>query len=234
MKLGIMQPYFFPYLGYFHLIASTDRWIIFDVVQYIRHGWVNRNRILHPSSGWQYVIVPLRKHKRETLIQDVQVNNEIPWREKMLGQLAHYRKKAPYYHETTLLVANALDYDGDSLVELNRRCLSAVCGYLGIQFHAEVLSLMELDVAENVDGPGDWALEIAGALGASEYVNPRGGADLFDAARFQSRGVRLTIQEFSNLQYSCRGYLFEPDLSILDVLMWQAPETVREHLLAQV
>ena len=65
MRLGIMQPYFFPYLGYFDLINSTDRWIVFDTVQYIRHGWINRNRILHPNEGWQYIIVPIMKAKRE-------------------------------------------------------------------------------------------------------------------------------------------------------------------------
>ncbi|MBK7111860.1 MAG: WbqC family protein [Flavobacteriales bacterium] len=63
-RVGIMQPYFFPYLGYFGLIANTDRWIVFDPVQYIRKGWVNRNRVLKPGGGWKYVSIPVAKHSR--------------------------------------------------------------------------------------------------------------------------------------------------------------------------
>ena len=60
MKLGIMQPYFFPYLGHFALIAAVDEWIVFDITQYTRKSWVNRNRVLRPDGGWQYVSIPLR------------------------------------------------------------------------------------------------------------------------------------------------------------------------------
>ena len=74
MILGIMQAYFFPYLGYFDLINCSDKWIVFDTVQYIRHGWVNRNRILHPTEGWQYIIVPIRKSKREAVLSSVEIN----------------------------------------------------------------------------------------------------------------------------------------------------------------
>ena len=73
MKLGIMQPYFFPYPGYFALIAQVDRWVVFDTPQYMRHGWVNRNRILHPGSGWQYIVAPLVKHRRSTSIRDIRL-----------------------------------------------------------------------------------------------------------------------------------------------------------------
>ena len=77
MKLGIMQPYFFPYLGYFDLIHSVDKWVVFDTPQYIRHGWVNRNRILHPESDWQYIIVPLKKHPRNTPIKEIEIADGI-------------------------------------------------------------------------------------------------------------------------------------------------------------
>ena len=77
VRLGIMQPYFFPYLGYFDLINRTDRWIVFDTAQYIRHGWVNRNRILHSDSEWQYILVPLKKHSRKAAIKDIAVTIKI-------------------------------------------------------------------------------------------------------------------------------------------------------------
>jgi len=90
MKLGIMQPYFFPYLGHFDLIYKTDRWIVFDTPQYIRQGWVNRNRILGPNSGWQYITVPTRKHHRDNPIRDILVKEGKDWRERVCRQLEHY------------------------------------------------------------------------------------------------------------------------------------------------
>ena len=91
-----MQPYFFPYLGYFHLINSVDEWIIFDTPQYIRHGWVNRNRILHPKSGWLYITVPLVKHPQNTPINEIKIANQKDWKRLILAQLNHY-KKIPFY-----------------------------------------------------------------------------------------------------------------------------------------
>ena len=75
MKLAIMQPYFFPYLGYLSLIKNTDRFILFDTVQFIRHGWIERNRVLKQGDGWQYISIPLEKHEQTTLIKDIKIKN---------------------------------------------------------------------------------------------------------------------------------------------------------------
>jgi hypothetical protein len=224
-----MQPYFFPYLGYFDLIARVDRWIVFDTPQYIRHGWVNRNRILHPTSGWQYVIVPLRKHAREAAIREIEIHADDRWKKRLLGQLEHYRRRAPFFRETMELLTQVLDGAGSSLAELNVATLAAGCRHLEIPFEPEWFSRMDLDLPP-IDAPGEWALEIAAALGASEYVNPPGGAGLFDRDRFEERGIRLTLQSFEAMTYDCAPYSFEPNLSILDVMMWASPSQVREHL----
>ncbi len=229
MKLGIMQPYFFPYLGYFDLIYRTDRWVVFDTAQYIRHGWVNRNRILHPNSGWQYIAAPLRQHHRDTPISDVLVKEGRDWRDRVCGQLIHYKKRAPHYEATAGLVRECLDNDEPSLSRLNAAILDKVCGYLRIPFRYEFFSEMKLDLG-SVGGPGDWALRISEALGASEYVNPPGGEALFGKAGFEAAGVTLTIQRFENMTYPCDGYTFEPALSIIDVLMWNSPAALLRHL----
>ena len=95
-----MQPYFFPYLGYFDLLYNADLFIVYDTVQYIKQGWINRNRILHQNrAGWQYVSVPLDKGSFKELyrtpIRDVTVTSAGPWQEHIVGQLAHYEKAAP-------------------------------------------------------------------------------------------------------------------------------------------
>ena len=96
MKLGLMQPYFFPYLGYFDLIYSSDRWIVFDTVQYIRRGWINRNRILHPEEGWQYIIVPRKKHGTQTAIKDVEVSTAPKWPRRIWPRYSITRRGHPF------------------------------------------------------------------------------------------------------------------------------------------
>jgi hypothetical protein len=229
MKLGIMQPYFFPYIGYFDLINRSDKWIVFDTAQYIRHGWVNRNRILHPAQGWQYIVAPLSKHRRETPIAEIRVSDDPSWRTRILGQLNHYRKHAPFFGPTFALVEECLRNGEQSLSRLNARILEAVCRVLGIRFDSAVFSEMNLDLPP-IEGPGEWALRISEAVGAAEYVNPPGGEALFDPAAFEQRGIRLTIQEPVAFPYSCAPYRFEPDLSIVDVLMWNSPRDVKAFL----
>lgn len=232
MKLGIMQPYFFPYIGYFELIYCTDRWVVFDTAQYIRHGWVNRNRILHPTQGWQYIIVPTQHHDQKTPIHQIRINDDSRWRDKLLGQLQHYRKQAPYYKAVTDIVSACVADTDNSLNRLNVRSLQLVCSYLGIPFNDSLFSEMDLTLGP-VAGPGDWALRISEALGAHEYLNPPGGADLFDRAKFEAAGITLTIQTPVDYVYSCGSYQFEPNLSIIDVLMWNSVEAIRSYLSAR-
>ncbi|RME42333.1 MAG: hypothetical protein D6796_14555 [Caldilineae bacterium] len=229
MKLGIMQPYFFPYLGYFDLIHATDQWIVFDTVQYIRHGWMNRNRILHPVSGWQYIVVPLKKHPRHTPIKDVQIAGNTGWQKRILGQLAHYKKQAPHYTETMELVEACLSVPETSLSRLNVAILEKVCARLEIDFRYRYFSEMGLELGP-IESPGDWALRISAALGAEEYINPPGGAPLFDAAAFARHGIRLTIRTFPPFEYSCGRYAFIPNLSVIDALMWNPPEAIKAYL----
>ena len=232
MTLGIMQPYFFPYLGYFDLVNCSGRWVVFDTAQYIRHGWVNRNRILHPKEGWQYIIVPLKKHSRDMLIKDVEVSEDPGWRSRILGQIQHYRKKAPYFTETYRLVEECLEIEESLLSRLNVAILDRVCQYLDIPFEYVYFSEMNLDLGP-VEGPGDWALRISEALGAEEYVNLPGGVGIFDPLRFEEVGIRLTIRNLPAFEYTCRGCEFVPGLSIIDVLMWNPPEKVRKYIIEQ-
>jgi len=229
MKLGIMQPYFFPYIGYFDLINYSDRWIVFDTVQYIRHGWVNRNRILHPEQGWQYIVAPLKKHSRNTVIKDIEIGDVHMWHQRILGQNQHYKKKAPYFHETYRLVEECLAIEEHSISRLNVAILEKVCLHLGIQFEYEYFSEMQLEL-EYVKEPGDWALRISEKIGAEEYVNPPGAAEMFDLSKFEASDIKLTIRERLPFEYACSGYEFVSGLSIIDVLMWNQPNKVKEYL----
>ena len=80
-----MQPYFFPYIGYFSLINYVDKLVVFDTAQYIKQGWMNRNRILQPNKAWQYIIVPVKKHKHDTAIKDIKIVSGDKWKKKIMG-----------------------------------------------------------------------------------------------------------------------------------------------------
>jgi hypothetical protein len=228
MKLGIMQPYFFPYLGYFDLINYADRWIVFDNVQYIRHGWINRNRVLHPTGGWSYIIVPV-KYSRSSVIREVSIAEDGKWKKRIRGQLEHYKKKAPYYHETMSLIEDCLAFEGTLISRLNVFVLERLCAYLGIDFNYTFLSEMKLEL-DPVQNPGDWALRISQALGAREYINPPGGASLFDKKKFAERDIKLTIRNLRTFTYICTGHEFIPNLSIIDLLMWNEPGKIKNYL----
>lgn len=229
MKLGIMQPYFFPYLGYFELIHQVEQWIVFDTAQYSRHSWMNRNRILHPVSGWQYIVVPIKKHARNTRICAIKISDNMHWKTRILGQVQHYKKHAPYFNDTVQLLQDCLAIDQTSLSRFNTLILEKICTALDIPFHFSYFSEMDLQLGP-IEGPGDWALRISEALGATEYINPPGGADLFDPEKFKAAGIKLTIQPLNEFTYPCGNYQFIPSLSIIDAMMWNSIESIQKGM----
>ncbi|OGA74803.1 MAG: hypothetical protein A3G81_16765 [Betaproteobacteria bacterium RIFCSPLOWO2_12_FULL_65_14] len=229
MRVSLMQPYFFPYLGYFDLINCSDRWIVFDTAQYIKQGWVNRNRVLHTQQGWEYIIVPVKKHPHNTAIGDVEISDDRPWRQKIMRQLMHYQKQAPYYRQVVDLVGACLASQETHISKLNVRILDIICSYLGIPFRYQFLSDMGLDLGQDL-GPGEWGLQVSIALGASEYVNAPGGRALFDEQAFKRAGVMLNIRNVPPMQYACGRYQFEPHLSIIDVMMWNDGPSIKRYL----
>lgn len=229
MKLGIMQPYFFPYLGYFALIHNSDQWVVFDTPQYIRHGWVNRNRVLHPVQGWQYVLMPVKKRPLTTPICDIEISCHADWKSRVEGQLQHYRKNAPNFRVVMDVIHDCFNFQTESLANMNVYCLKKICEYLGIAFQPQLYSKMNLDIGD-AHPPGDWALLISDALGAKEYINPPGGQEIFNRQAFSERGIKLTFKELPAMKYDCGKYVFEPHLSIIDVMMWKKPYEVLDYL----
>lgn len=228
LTLGIMQPYFFPYLGHFSLIAAVDEWIVFDITQYTPKTWMNRNRILHPGTGWQYVTVPLSNSSISIKTSEAKVLNPSQAKASIVGKLSHYKKKAPYFEAVNALVQDVFDATtDDSLVNLNVRGLSAVCRYLEIPFTYRICSELNLQFPERLR-PGEWAPEICSMLGATGYVNPASGWEIFDPAEFARRGISLHFAQAREFVYITAPYQYEPNLSILDVLMWVSPTAVAE------
>lgn len=232
MRLGIMQPYFFPYLGHFSLIAKTDRWVAFDITQYTPKTWLNRNRILHPTEGWVYINAPLVCSSISLKIQDARVADVKAVHRTLLGKISHYRRRAPFYEQVQQVINQAFaSMNDDSLVELNLKGIKAVCQYLDIPFRYQRCSQLNLDLA-GVSSPGGWAPAICSQLNASSYLNPIGGRSLFDCDDFRKIGVSLEFLEFTPAVYETSPFSFVPNLSVLDVLMWNPPSSVKDFCYA--
>ncbi|WP_435579662.1 WbqC family protein [Gilvibacter sp.] len=229
MRLGIMQPYFLPYLGYFALIQQVDAFILFDTPQFIRHGWIERNQILKQNGEKLYIKVPLQKHSRETAIKDVVINEEQNWQQTILSQLGPYKKRAPYFKMVTELLEKIFVLETQSIVALNKRSLEVICGYLEIDTPIQVFSQMELEVAE-VNAPDEWALNICKALGANSYYNPTGGMEFFSREKYQNEGIELKFLEFKASNYEQLGNPFVPYLSVLDVMMFNSPAEINKMM----
>lgn len=226
MKVGIMQPYFFPYIGYFSLIHAVDHWVVFDEVQFIRHGWIERNKVLNSNLQTSYVKVPLQKRSRETLIKDVKINYNPDWKKKIFDQLTSYKNKAPRYNETIEFLNESLKEDFLTVSELNIHLLSSVCEYLGLSFNYSIYSEMSLNINDKIQHPGQWALEITKSLGGNTYINPMGGKDLFSKSEFDNSNIKLLFCKNNLTPYHQFNKEFQEGLSIIDVLMFNSKNSV--------
>lgn len=219
MKVAIMQPYFMPYLGYFALIKHVEKFILFDTSQFIRHSWIERNRVLKLDNEPMYIKVPLVKHKRETLIKNIRINNDLQWKNKIFAQLLHYKKKAPYYNVVIELLDDIFEEEFNDITRLNYVILNKIANYLGIITPIMIWSEMNLEI-NKVRNADEWALNICKAIGANEYYNAIGGKSFFDVLKYQNTGIDLKFLEIMPTPYKQFDTQFVPFLSILDVLMF--------------
>jgi hypothetical protein len=230
MKIGIMQPYFLPYLGYFSLIKNTDSFILLDSVQYIKSGWIERNRILHPQSGWMYFRVPLMPHNHTASIKELKIDNRQNWKQKFFSQLQHYKKAAPHFVNVMRLLNDILNNDYDTIVNLNKTSLEAVCNFLGIERTCSIFSRMNLPI-DTPKAPDEWSLNICRSLGnVQEYWNPPGGQSFYDRDKYERAGLKLKFHKIVLQEYGQRRSTFESGLSIVDVIMFNEPSVVNRML----
>ena len=229
MRLGLNQPYFFPYIGHYALIKQVDLYIIDDIVQFTDKSWMTRNRILKPQGGWQYIIMPVKKHSSKSAILEITVDDEKKWKQKILKQLDYYRR-APFFSQTYELVEKLLNTQSNRLSEINENITRGVCAYLGIDTPIEVLSRMKIsyDPPQEAD---EWGLNLCRAVpGVTEYWNAPGGASFYDRKKYRDAGIEIKFQKMIFEEYPQKGDPFEPGLSILDVMMFNDTARIRQMM----
>jgi hypothetical protein len=227
MTLAVMQPYLFPYIGYFQLIHAVDTFVVFDDVQYIQRGWINRNRILR-DGGDAMITLPVRKDARELAINQRYYTEPIePAREQMLRQIETSYRKAPHFTSIMPVLEEALACEDANVAAFTTHSLSVICRHLGIK--TPLRSSAELQLGPELRGEGR-VLRINQILGADRYINPIGGTELYNASTFAEAGVELRFIRTLPIEYPQFGAPFVPWLSIIDVMMFNPTETIREFL----
>ena len=227
MKIAIMQPYFFPYLGQFQLIYAADRYVIGTEVQYIASGWMNRNRVLKAVEGVQYINVPIIKHGSREAIMNINIVEDDSWKVKTLRQLEHYKKRSPFYNNTIEVLNECFYGQKDTrLAWFNGHCFDMVCQYLGIDFKIEISSEMNLDYS-NVNAPHERVITMCKQLGATGYLNPPGGMELYKKEVFNQHNLELGFVKPNLKEYDQLRPVFEPGLSIIDIMMFNSPADIQ-------
>ncbi|MEC3880159.1 WbqC family protein [Parapedobacter sp. 10938] len=225
MKSAIMQPYFMPYIGYFQLINFVDKFIIYDDVNYIKRGWINRNRILINSEP-SYISVPLVAVSQNKLIKDTLLNKEDATFKKLKRAVFFSYKAAPFFDEIYTLIDNILVFEED-IASFNTRLIKEVCKYLGID--TEIVESSRVYNNINLKGQ-ERILDICKQENTVHYINPVGGMELYDQDYFISNRIQLSFIQSKKIEYKQFGNDFVPFLSIIDVMMFNHRDTVREML----
>jgi hypothetical protein len=227
MRLGMQQPYLFPYLGYFQLIHAVEQFVIYDDVQYIKGGWINRNRILLQGRPFMFTL-SLQKDSRSSLINERRFS--VKHREEkalFLKTLRCAYKKAPYFREVLNLVETIFAFDDPNLARMLTYSLKMTCEYLGLKTPFQVASMLDKDCTLKRE---ERMFDIFARLGVDHYLNALGGRGLYSKADFWGRNIRLDFLQSRFVTYRQFDNDFIPNLSIIDVMMFNSREQITELL----
>lgn len=229
MKLSIMQPYFLPYLGYWQLIECADKFILYDDVNFIKGGWINRNRYLYQGQAKMFNLIMqgASPYKKINEIELQMPNSSYNPHEKLLSTIKMAYKKAPMYQEVIPLIENILLFNEENLAKYIENSIRKMCEYLNID--------TEILVSSNIEKTPDLTkekrvIDICKRLGATYYINAIGGKTLYDVSNFRKNGIELRFIKMGEIKYEQFDNHFVEGLSILDVLMFNDLETIKLFL----
>lgn len=222
MKAAIMQPYFWPYPGYFQLIEAVDLFIVYDNIEYTKAGWINRNRLCRDGAAHTFSL-PLKKASDYLDVRDRELAADFK-PEKLLNQFKGAYRHAPYFSPTFPLIERVLRYEARNLFRFLHHSICATCEHLGITTEIRVSSDIPIDHHLKKQ---DKVLALCRAVGAGTYVNLSGGMALYSPAAFRAHGIELVFIRAKPFEYAQFDHPFVPLLSIIDLMMFNPMETVR-------
>jgi len=226
-RVAIMQPYFLPYVGYFHLINSVDEFVIYDNIQYTKKGWINRNRILVNGND-KILTLPLKKDSDYLDVKDrVLADSWDIEKVKILNQIKSAYRKAPYYDKVLPIISSIFELPNTNLFEFILGSLHLLNSYLRID--TKITTSSNVNIDHTLKGR-DKVVAICKKLNADTYINAIGGQELYDIQDFKNEGLNLKFIKSPPLNYKQYNNKFVPWLSTLDVLMFNKRQDITDYL----
>ena len=228
MKIAMNQPYLFPYIGFFQLINAVDQFVIEDDLQYIKGGWINGNRTLC-DAGERILSLPVKKDSHHLNINQRYFADPFETgKQKLLNKIHNDYRKAPYFKEVCALLATIMSCEDKNVASFVANQLRMVSDYLGIR----TPFLMSSTLGGQRDGlkGQDWVIATSKLMGAGHYINPIGGVGLYNKDVFESQGIKLDFLRPREIKYKQFDNEFIPWLSIIDVMMFNSRDEIREML----
>lgn len=226
MRVAIMQPYLFPYIGYFQLIGAVDLFIIYDNIKYTKKGWINRNRLLQSGRDVMFSL-PLKSASDSLDVCQRELAASFD-RASLLNQVAGAYRRAPHFAETFALVERCIGFADSNLFRFLHHALIETCRHLDIGTDVRISS--DVDIDHDLKGQ-ERVLAMCSAVGASTYINAIGGLDLYADETFRARGIDLKFLRARRFEYAQFENEFVPWLSIIDVMMFNPRASIACSLL---
>lgn len=225
-RIAIHQPYLFPYIGYFQLIRSVETFVLADDLNFMKSGWINRNKILMNGDPYLFT-VPLHKASQNKLINEILIKPGTEWNDKFLKTLQSAYGRAPFFDEVFPMIENIFSDNHEYIIDLIRKSITELTDYLNIDTHIVPSStdynIRHLQKEEII-------FKICSQENCNHYINLIGGVELYDKEYFKKNGIKLNFLEPILSEYP-QGYdHFVERLSIIDVMMFNHPEKIGKML----
>lgn len=226
MRLGVMQPYFFPYIGYWQLMNLVDEYVIYDDVNYIKGGWINRNNILLNGQA-KMINLHIKDASPNRLIKDTQLSQTEINTRKLLATISQAYRKAPCFEPVYHMIETILKYNETNLSNYLANQIKTVKDYLGIQTTLHLSS----EIPKKADIKGEAKIiNICENMGADCYINAIGGMQLYNQENFRKCNLKLQFLKTGDISYHQYKGEFVPNLSIIDVMMFNTVEEIADLL----
>ena len=227
MTIGIMQPYFMPYIGYFQLLNKVDQFIIYDNIEYTKKGWINRNMIL-TNGKIKTITLPLKKDSDFLNIRDrFLADSWLRDKKKIINLLKESYRKAPEFKNIFPLLEFCINYENRNLFEFIYHSIKAICDYLNLRTQIIISSSIPIN---KILKSQDKVLAICEKVEADEYINTIGGINLYNKDIFANKGIDLKFMKSKEIYYRQYNEQFIPNLSIIDILMFNSRKKIEVFL----
>ena len=229
MSIGIVQPYLFPYLGYFQLVSEVDFFVFYDDVNFITQGWINRNKVLVNGQA-NYFTIPCKDASQNKRINEVKHALTDKKRGKLLRKIKFSYSNAPFFDEVFPIVKDVLEIKSSFIADMAIESIRKTCSYLNVDTAFKISS----EEYNNTDlGKAERLIDICKKENIDTYINPTGGKELYNKKQFRRQDITLQFIEPCLKRYDQFDNDFVPGLSIIDVMMFNAPEKIyKDHLTA--